>query len=104
MLIQINTDRNIAGGDALARRVESAIKKNLDRFSDHITRVEAHLGDENSQKGGSADKRCVLEARAAGIKPVAVRHHAPTVAQAVNGALEQLKRALDSTLGRLKDR
>lgn len=104
MLIQVNTDRNITGGDALAKWVETAVDKTLQRFKDHITRVEAHISDENSQKGGADDKRCVLEARVAGIKPITVRHEAPNVQLAVDGALEQLKRALDSTLGRINQR
>ena len=104
MLIQVNTDRNIIGGDALAQRIEATVAKNLKRFKDHITRVEVHITDENSQKGGADDKRCVLEARVAGIKPVTVRHHAPNVQLALDGALEQLKRALDSTLGRMSQR
>ena len=104
MLIQINTDRNIEGGEALAQWIEGTVKKNLDRFRDHITRIEAHISDENSQKGGADDKRCVMEARVAGIKPVTVSHHAPNVQLAVEGAAVQLKRALSKTLGRMSER
>jgi ribosomal subunit interface protein len=101
MLIQINTDDNITNTDALTGHVESVVKDALDRFADQITRVEVHLSDENSdKKSGSADMRCLLEARLAGLQPISVSAEAATVAQAVDGATRKLKRSLDSTLGR----
>jgi len=101
MHIQINTDDNITNADALAGQVESAVKNALDRFADQITRVEVHLSDENSdKKSGSADMRCLLEARLAGLQPISVSDVAATVAQAVDGATRKLKRSLESTLGR----
>ncbi len=105
MLIQINTDSNIEGDDALAQQVEAVVRNALDRFSEQITRVEIHLSDENSDKqSGIEDKRCLLEARLAGLQPIAVSHQAATLEQAVDGAAEKLKRTLDSTLGRLGNR
>jgi ribosomal subunit interface protein len=101
MLIQINTDDNITNTDALTGHVESVVKDALDRFADQITRVVVHLSDENSdKKSGSADIRCLLEARLAGLQPISVSAEAATVAQAVDGATRKLKRSLDSTLGR----
>jgi len=105
MQIQINTDSNIEGSNRLAQQVEAVVKEALDRFSAQITRVEVHLSDENSDKKfGTDDKRCLLEARLAGLQPISVKHHASTLEQAVDGAVERLKRSLDSTLGRLGDR
>ena len=105
MLIQINTDSNTAGDDALTRQVETAVRDALERFSDQLTRVEVHLSDENSdRKSGTDDKRCVLEARPAGLQPIAVSHRAATVARAVDGAVEKLKRSLDSRLGQRSNR
>ena len=104
MLIQVNTDSNIEGDNALAQEVETVVRETLDRFSEHITRVEVHLSDENSaDKAGANDKRCLLEARLAGRQPVAVSDQAPTVAQAVAGAADKMKRMMVSTLGRLED-
>ena len=51
MQIQVNTDNNIEGRDELARRVEAGIEAALSRFSDQITRVEVHLGDESAGQG-----------------------------------------------------
>jgi ribosome-associated translation inhibitor RaiA len=105
MLIQINTDSNIEGDDALAQQVESVVKNALDRRSGQITRVAIHLSDENSDKKfGTEDKRCLLEARLVGLQPISVSHQAATLDQAVDGAVEKLERSLDSTLGRLGKR
>jgi ribosome-associated translation inhibitor RaiA len=103
MLVQINTDRNVEGREELARRVEDKVRSALDRFSDQLTRVEIHLGDENSdKKAGDDDMRCLLEARPAGLQPIAVSHQAATMDLAVDGALDKFKRALESTLGKLR--
>lgn len=104
MQIQLNTDANIQGHESLAAQVSSTVENALQRYSDHITRVEVHLSDENSdKKGGNEDMRCALEARLEGRKPIAVTHHAATLDQAVDGAADKLHRLVQSTLGRLHD-
>jgi len=104
MQIQMNTDSNIEGHEALATQVSSVVESAVKRFSDHITRVEVYLSDENSdKKGGNDDMRCVMEARLEGRQPIAVTDHAATVDQAVNGAADKLTRLIESTLGRLRD-
>lgn len=104
MQIQINTDRNIEGHEALAAQVSGVVESALSRFSDSITRVEVHLSDENSdKKGGNDDIRCVMEARLEGRQPLVVKHQAATVDQAVDGAADKLTRMIDSTLGQLHD-
>ena len=104
MQIQLNTDANIEGHEAMATWIRSTVESALKRFSDHITRVEVHLSDENSdKKGGNDDMRCVMEARMEGRQPVAVTHHGATVDQAVDGAADKLHRMIESTLGRMRD-
>ncbi len=104
MKIQINSDRNIEGHEALAAHVSGIVESALSQVSDHITRVEVHLSDENSdKKHGNDDMRCMMEARLEGHQPVAVTHHAQTLHQAVDGAADKLCRLIDSTLGRLRD-
>jgi len=95
--IQINSPR---GGEALANTITGMLEDALGRFSSHVTRLEVHLSDENGKKGGKDDKRCVLEARMEGRKPVAVVENAATVKQAVQGAMDKLVRMLDSTVGK----
>lgn len=103
MQIQVNTDDNVEGREVLARRVETEVGHTLSHFNDHITRVEVHLSDEDSDKSGSNDKRCLMEARLAGRQPVAVTNHAGSLDEAFRGAAEKLRRSLERTLGRLKD-
>jgi hypothetical protein len=102
MKIQVNTDRNVEGSDALVLLVEAEVQSALERFEDRLTRVEVHLGDENGEKGGSgADKRCLLEARPAGMQPVVVTDFAGTVEDAVVGAARKMESLLSSTFGRI---
>jgi ribosome-associated translation inhibitor RaiA len=103
MKIQLNTDVHIDGTEALAAQVNATIEQALGHFRAHITRVEAHLSDENGAKSGQHDQRCMLEARLEGRQPVAVTDHAATLEQAVHGAAQKLAHLLDSTLGRLHD-
>ena len=104
MQIQINTDHNIEGREALADQVRGVVESALSRFSDHITRVEVHLSDENSdKKGGNDEMRCMMEARLEGRQPIAVTHQAASLDQAVDGAADKLTRLIESTLGRLRD-
>lgn len=102
MIIQVNTDVHIDGSERLTAYVSSTIKQALSRFSEHITRVEAHLSDENGAKSGPKDHRCLLEARLENRKPVAVTEFAGTQEQAITGAVQKLERLLDSSLGRVQ--
>ena len=104
MHIQINTDSNIQGREALADHVKRVVAEALSRFSARISRVEVHLSDENAHKHGQDDKRCMMEARIEGRQPTAVTHHAASLDQAVDGAADKLKRSIESTLDRLQDR
>lgn len=105
MQIQINTDGNVEGDDALAEHVSGVLRHALDHVSGRITRLEVHLSDENSdKKPGRSDMRCLLEARLAGLQPVSVSNQAATLDQAVDGAVGKLKRTLATTLGRLDNR
>ncbi|MEO8453368.1 MAG: HPF/RaiA family ribosome-associated protein, partial [Gemmatimonadota bacterium] len=103
MQIQINTDRHIQGDEALAAEVRGVVEAALSRASDHITRVEVHLSDQNGDKSGHIDKRCVMEARLEGRQPVAVTHQAATLGEAVDGAADKLSRLVESRLSRLHD-
>jgi len=102
MQIQVQAGNRVGGGGALIATVTGMVETSLDRFSGHVTRVEVHMSDENGSKGGR-DKRCVLEARMEGRKPVAVVDNAETMKQAVQGALDKLVRMLDSTVGRMQE-
>jgi len=102
MIIQLNTDHTIHSRASLTAEVEAAVRSVLSHHHDRIARVEVHLTDENGGKTGGNDIRCLMEARPAGLPPVAVTHHASELVQAVDGAAQKLKSALDHTLGKLQ--
>ncbi|MXV50809.1 hypothetical protein GS399_07470 [Pedobacter sp. HMF7647] len=102
MIIQINTDNNIEGRQQMAAHYESVLADALSRFSSQITRLEVHMSDENSDKKGTDDKRCMLEARVEGLQPIAVTAQSGTLHEAVSAAVSKLKHALDSAIGKLK--
>ncbi len=100
MQIQVNTDHNIDGSEEFIAYVELEIRTVLARFASHLTRIEAHLGDESAGRSSGNDKRCLLEARPAGRTPVVVTQHAATAEEATRGAVYKLSRLLDSEFGR----
>jgi ribosome-associated translation inhibitor RaiA len=100
MKIQVNSDIHIEGGEALSARVSAAVEHALRRLQDQVTRVEVHLSDQNGDKSGQRDKRCVMEARLEGRQPIAAADQAATLDQAVRGAAGKLARLIDSQLGR----
>jgi ribosome-associated translation inhibitor RaiA len=107
VLVQINTDHNIEGRDALKAHVASVVENAMNPFNEHITRVEVHLGDEDGaakdRKTGQNDKRCMMEARLQGYHPLAVTAHADTLHQSIDSAADKLARVVESTLRRLND-
>jgi ribosome-associated translation inhibitor RaiA len=100
MQIQVNTDHNIEGHAAMTTWATTEIQSAVNRFSEHITRIEVHLSDENGNKSGPHDMRCLIEARHEGRPPVAVTEHADNLHQAVTGAAHKLARLMESSLGR----
>lgn len=100
MKIQVNTDRNVEGGEALTEMVEAEVNSALANFADRLTRVEVHLGDEDGAKKGVNDKRCTMEARPANMKPVAVTAHDDTLEQACREAARKMASLLESTFGK----
>ncbi|MCB9252840.1 MAG: HPF/RaiA family ribosome-associated protein [Flavobacteriales bacterium] len=103
MIVLLNTDHNVNGKNSVSGPITAMIEKELKRFSSYVTRVEAHLSDENAAKEGQNDKRCVLEARVEGMQPIAVSSSGNTRDQAVKGAVEKLKAALDTKIGRRRN-
>ena len=102
MQVQVNTSNGIANKETLERWADEYLNTALARFAQEITRVEVQLSDENKEaKGGTADKRCTLEARLNGHAPIAVHNHAADQDLALRGAAEKLIHALDHTYGKL---
>lgn len=102
MQVLTNTDSSVAGSSALSDQVEASVTNRLGRFAQQISRVEVHLSDVNSDRGGENDKRCLMEARLEGRPPTAVSHQASTMELAIDGAARKLARAIESTIGKLR--
>ena len=100
MQIQINTDHNIGGHQALSEHLSGVVKNTLSHFTEHITRIEVHLSDLNGHKVSKDDKHCVIEARLECHQPIVASHSAETLHQAVDQAAEKLLRAITSKFGR----
>jgi ribosome-associated translation inhibitor RaiA len=98
MQVQVHTDNHVNGSAGLTAHVESVVAGALERFGNRVTRVEVHIGDENGHKGGEHDKRCAMEARLAGLQPIAVTGQGGSVETAINAAAEKLERTIDRTL------
>lgn len=103
MQIQVNGDNQIHAREELSTRVEAVVGGALQRFGERISRVDVHLTDENHQKNGQADKRCLIEAHINGHSTTAVSHHATTLDQAVDGAAHKIERAVDHALARRRN-
>lgn len=101
MTIQINTDKNLAVHETYHQQLEGLLTDKLGRFSDHITRLEVHLSDENGAKESLEDKKCLIEARLKGRQPIAVSSLGNTYDHCVSGAILKLKAALDTIMGKL---
>lgn len=100
MKVQVNSDSSIRVDQRVIEFVESHVLEALQRFENKLTRVEVHLSDLNSTKGGADDKRCLVEARPAGQDPIVVNEVAATTDLAVRGATQKMQRLLDSQFAR----
>jgi ribosome-associated translation inhibitor RaiA len=102
VLVQVHTDPNIKSSVELTAQAEAFVSGAVSRVADRVSRVQVHLGDENSSKGGSNDKRCTMEARLDGRPPIAVTHQAGTLEEAMDGAAAKLERSINSMVDRLR--
>lgn len=103
MKIQINYG-DVEGSEALASRVTETIETALSRFRDRITRIEVHLRDDKQKRRGPDDKRCTMEARPAGDKPLAVEARDRDLYEAVRECADKLQRAVARRFERQADR
>ena len=104
MQIQINTDKTINGDERQERYFTTLIEGALARFESHITKIEVHLSDENGNKEGANDIRCLLEAKMKGRDPIAVSANADKIEVAINGAIDKAKSALETVIGKMQNR
>lgn len=100
MQVLFNYHAGVAHSDTLEDHVRSEINHEVGRYTDRLTRIEVHIADENASKHGGSDKRCTLEARPAGMHPIAVESRAADYYLAVTDAAGKLGRALTHRFAR----
>lgn len=100
MQVLVNSGKHVASSMALKDDIRRRMQAKLQRYDDHLTRIELHLSDENALKNGPQDKRCKMEARMKGRDPLTVSHDAPELHQAIDGAMHKLINALERSLGK----
>jgi hypothetical protein len=103
MQIQINTDKNVDGNERLVNYYTSELKRELARFDEKITRIEVHFGDENSEKFGLNDKRCLIEIRLEKKQPIAVTDYADTLEKSFYNTLQKSKKVLATTFEKMRE-
>lgn len=103
MQIQINTDRNIEGCEALSKHIREVVEHAMAHEASHITRVQVHLTDENGPKSGPNAVRCAMQARLERQQPLDVTCDAESEHQAIAGAADKLRHLVEHTLGRERD-
>ncbi|WP_175253765.1 HPF/RaiA family ribosome-associated protein [Pseudomonas sp. BMW13] len=100
MQVLVNSGKHVASSMALKDDIRSRVQAKLQRYEDHLTRIELHLSDENALRNGPQDKRCKVEARMKGRDPLTVSHDAAELQQAIDGAVNKLTHALERNLGK----
>ena len=100
MKIEVRHDHHIEANARLIDYVKSHLTAEFDRHSSRLIHLEVHLSDENAGKHGDHDKKCMIEARSAGLKPVAVSARAGTVEQALEAAIDKLHHLLEHQEGK----
>lgn len=104
MLLQINFG-DVEYSAATESWAEERVRKQLGYLSDRLTRVEVHLRDDNSAaKSSHDDKRCVMEARIAGRRPLAVDHSGEDLHKVIDETAGKLARAVKNDIERSQAR
>lgn len=95
MQIQISWGK-VDRSEPLATHVTEQVEHALRHVADQFTRVEVHLHDDNADKGGANDKRCVMEARPTGAGPLTVDGTGDDFYKTVTAVAKKLERATRS--------
>jgi ribosome-associated translation inhibitor RaiA len=100
MLVQVNFG-DVQHSSAIESWTEERVRSQLGHLADRLTRVEVHLRDDNSpSKSSGDDKRCVMEGRIAGRRPLAVDHKGGDLYKVIDEAAGKLSRAVKKDIER----
>jgi len=103
MKVEVRTDNNIEGSARMTNYFTQTLQEALDRFAERITRVDVYLSDENAQKEGSDDKRCLLEARVNGLSPIVASNAAENIDIAFSGAVDKLVKSIETAVSKQRN-
>ena len=82
------------------QHLAQAIKTGLDQ----ITRIDVHLHDDSGpNKSGTNDKRCLIEARLAGMQPLMIEQRGNDMYAVINQATRKLQQTLQKAKSRRRD-
>lgn len=104
MQVRVNANHTVQTQESLERWATQTLTQALQRFADDVTSLEVHFSDENGERMSPDQRRCMIEARLNGHVPVAVSDHAERLDDALRGATEKLKHALDRALAKGRPR
>ena len=104
MQFLFNSDNQMPLGSDTAEKVEALVEARLGRISDRLTRVEVHVSDIDGPRNGSDDKRCAIEIRPNGMRPIVAADQASTVEAAVSAAADKVLKAFDRQIGKTTSR
>jgi ribosome-associated translation inhibitor RaiA len=100
MLVQVNFG-DVQHSEAIESWTDDRIHSQLGHLTQKLTRVEVHLRDDNSaSKSSHNDKRCVMEARIAGRRPLAVEHSGDDLYRVIDETAGKLSRAVKNDIER----
>lgn len=104
MQFVFNSDNQTSLGSEAAEKAEALVAARLGRITDRLTRVEVHVSDLDGPRNGHDDKRCEIEIRPNGMRPITADDHASTVESAVSGAADKVLKAFDRQIGKTTTR
>lgn len=99
MKVEISIDTRAADRNGVIASLAAEVENGLRHYRTRLTRVEVHMRDVNGPRSGN-DHRCAMEARPAGLPPLAVTHEAANTADALKGAISKMNHLLASTFGK----
>ena len=101
MKVLLKGDTQVKDHLAMTSYLEGVLGASLSHFGEHVSRVDAHLSDDNSPAKANVDNiHCTLEAQLVGMAPVIAKDRAATSHQAIQGAADKLERALTHAKGK----
>lgn len=104
MQFMFNSDNQTPLGSDTAEKMEALVGSRLERISDRLTRVEVHVSDIDGPRNGGDDKRCAIEIRPNGMRPITAAGQASTVEGAVSAAADKVLKAFDRQIGKATSR